>query len=180
MKNYKNYIEYILTYIWDNKWEFLLDFSFKKALITGIGIAIAGVISHVVLMGELLFEEEKPKPPTPIGFYEWETNGYEVFLKRLNETIVSVGENGNSIVWVGNTYTPEEAMYVTKQEVTEFNHQVDVKYADLNAGILAKISPAFKYRLEAYLLKEKNFIILVPEGTDITEYFKNDEIEKIV
>ena len=180
MKNYKNYIAYILRYIWDNKLEFLLDFSFKKALITGIIMAWSCIFMHIVLIAEVALTPEKEKPPTPIGFYEWEPSGYEGFLGRLKETILSVGENGNSVVFIGSIYTPEEAMIVTKEEVTEFNHIVDMKHADFNAGILAKINPAFRYRLEAYLLKDKNFIILVPSGTDITNFFKIEELRKII
>lgn len=61
-----------------------------------------------------------------------------------------------------------------------FNRRVNAKHIDFNARILAKISLPFRYRLEAYLLKEKNFIILVPEGTDITNFFKNEAVQKII
>ena len=179
MKNYKRYIEYIWTYIWDNKWEWLLDFSFKGALIKGLILAWSGIFMHIALMAEVALTPEREKPPLPEGFYEWEKTD-ETFLKRLKETILSVGKKGNSVVFIGSIYTPQEAMIVTKEEVTEFNHRVEMKHADFNAGILAKIRPAFRYRLDAYFLKEKNFIILVPAVTDITNFFKSEEVEKII
>ncbi len=179
MKNHKYNIddidiEYIVMYIWYHKWQILFISIFAIGMLPGI----IRIISMAGVGVGLIFEEEKP--PTPDGFYEWETSGYEGFLGRLKETILSVGEKGNSIVFIGSIYTPEEAMYVTKEEVTEFNRRVEMKHADFNAGILAKIHPAFRYRLEAYLLKDKNFIILVPSGTDITNFFKIEELQKII
>jgi len=179
MKNYKRYIEYILTYIWDNKWEWLLDFSFKGALIKGFIVAWSGIFSHLALSVKIALTPEREKPPLPQGFYEWKKNN-ETFLKRLEGTILLVGEKGNSVVFIGSIFTPQEAMIITKEEIMKFNHRVEMKHSDFNAGILAKISPPFRYRLEAYFLKEKNFIILVPAGTDITNFFKNEEIKKII
>ena len=176
MKNYRDVKEdgeELLVRVWYRKWEIL----FKGIMVIGMSIAIMRIVSTVGIGIELLFEE--PEPESPAGFYRWETSGYEGFYKRLTETIWSVGENGKSVVWIGNTYTPEEAMYVTQEEVSLFNHKVDMKHNDYNAGILAKISPTFQYRVEAYLLRKK-FIIIVPQGTIITDFFKKEEIQKII
>lgn len=134
---------------------------------------------RIMSLVEIALIHEKEKPPTSEGFYEWEVTN-EVFRKRLKETILSVGEKGNSVVFIGSIYTPQEAMIITKEEVMNFNRRVNAKHIDFNARILAKILLPFRYRLEAYLLKEKNFIILVPEGTDITNFFKNEAVQKII
>ncbi|MBQ7704783.1 MAG: hypothetical protein IJT73_05065 [Selenomonadaceae bacterium] len=171
MKIDKDDAEYILMYIWYHKWQILFISIFAIGMLPGI--------IQIISMAKIALTPEREKPPLPEGFYEWEeVNG--TFLKRLKETILSVGKKGNSVVFIGSIYTPEEAMYVTKEEIMEFNHIVEMKHADFNAGILAKINPAFRYRLEAYLLKDKNFIILVPEGTDITNFFKIEELQKII